>query len=95
MEVRLIGDKMKQHITDKQWLELSEDGKRKLMDWDESNGYQQNDSNMSIGQMIEFLVEKRKTLFFLTQLDCHGGKQWSTGSMTCRGNHHSGQTQEF
>jgi hypothetical protein len=43
---------------------------------------------LSIGQMIEFLDEHRKTILYITKLECgHNNFVWSTGSFSCIGNH--------
>jgi len=49
---------MKQHITKKQWNELSQENKTKICDWFEKVKEEvltMDRKNMSIGEMIEFL----------------------------------------
>ena len=66
-------EKMKQHITVKQLNQLSEKGKKKLLEWERKKRYDNFDdyaervgkepstlSTLSIGQMIEFLIEHNK-----------------------------------
>lgn len=91
---------MRQHITEEQLNELSDSANKKLRLWVYKKTYEppevSNDESMllSIGQMIEFLDEKRKTILFITKLECgHDNFVWSTGSMSCMGNHTQDKTE--
>jgi hypothetical protein len=63
---------MKQHITLSQLNVLSEEGKRRYWAYSKNRGWRRPDSDYdlwSIGQMIEFLDEKRKGKWFLHTQD--------------------------
>lgn len=77
---------MKQQITKEQMRELPDRIQAKLDLWMIRHGYENSFPNYSIGQMIEFLDDNRKTVLFITKLKCGDDFVWSTGSMACRGN---------
>ncbi len=85
---------MKQHITEKQFLELSDKGKDKLREWWNRKGYTSycesckneglyideplNEPFLSIGQMIEFLMENTNWHINITQFGLHN---WILGDL--------------
>lgn len=65
---------MKQHISHKQWNELSKEGKEKFLAWSEKHhrNYPY-EPKLEIGQMIEFLTENDRPITIVKRSQWHGG----------------------